>query len=309
MSHDPSEKESLHQSLSRQRPYQLIEVIALFGVLFCALAGGWLVNELLQPPEPPRRIDLNAPFVDQQRDPMPVFRKTALVWIGLGAFLGLSFGVLLFWAVFRLPSCLRSSSQYSGNHELSPLEIAQRDARARQRQMEAEQWNQSIRTQTHSSADDDDNELIPSNRNQPDVKYTAEDFPCPPSMPGRKSSVGSMFCDFYPKKGEVAFAVVQPDYKATAEELRAIGNRLQEWKISNGEVRRILGLEQLLGGSLPEVRRDMFCLDAVTSKLHIALIYVTEQADNEATGKELIKTMNGLRVEVCSPDYFSKLRE
>lgn len=156
---------------------------------------------------------------------------------------------------------------------------------------------------------EDNDELLPSNRGHGAVKYTEADFPCPPAMPGTKTSVGSHFCDFEHKPGEVAFAVVQPHPNASSTELKTIGERLQTWKAGNAHIKRILGLEPLLQGTLPILRADMFSLAARSDRVSVALIYVTESADNETTGKGLLQVMAGLSVSVVSPGYFSKLRE
>lgn len=214
--------------------------------------------------------------------------QASALLLGAGACLGMTAGVLAYWLVLYLLGYHRSPAVSSFMSMRAKLTPEQRQARAR----------------LHQSSD----ELIPSNRGDVKVFYTEVDFLCPPSMPGSKSQVGGNFCDLFAKSGEIAFAVVQPQRDASSQELQAIGERLQAWQAGNEHVRRILGLEQLLKGSLPVLRADMFSLAAMDDQVRVALVYVVESADNKTTGEDLLQVLNGLPVDVVSPGYFSMMR-
>lgn len=217
-----------------------------------------------------------------------LFEPARAILLGAGACLGLAVGVLAYWLLLYLLGYHRQPAASSLTTIRTKLILEQRQARARQ----------------HLGSD----ELIPSNRGGARVLYTEEDFPCPPAMPGRKSKIGNLFCDFCHVPGEVAFAVVQPHHDLNAKDLQTIGEHLQAWQVGNEYVRRILGIEQLLQGTYPALRADMFSLAAREDREPVVLVYVAETADNEVTGEDLLQRMAGLHVDVVSPGYFSMLR-
>jgi hypothetical protein len=151
---------------------------------------------------------------------------------------------------------------------------------------------------------------LANDRRSPAGPYTAEHFPCPDPMPGRKRHwagySGSL--DPAPENDEIAFAVVVPKGESSEEELRRIGQRLQEWRSKNNFVRKILGLELLLEGKFPETPAFLFWLPIPPCVENVATVYVALQADNEHTAQELNKVMDGLSLAmVVSPAYYSQI--
>ena len=144
----------------------------------------------------------------------------------------------------------------------------------------------------------------------PAGQITANDFPCPDPMPGRKRHWAGYtgFLDPIPENDEIAFAVIVPKGESNEEELRGIGQRLQAWRSTNNFVRKIVGLELLLQGKFPETPAHLFWLPMPPFVANVALVYVALQADTEHTAQELDRLMKGLSVAmVVSPAYYSQI--
>jgi hypothetical protein len=137
----------------------------------------------------------------------------------------------------------------------------------------------------------------------PERRYIAEDFPCPDTTP----SLGPDRPD--PGCAEAPFAVVVPSAAETAQELRAIGLRLEAWRAENAFVRRILGLERLLDGRDPETPAALLGLPFPPWTERVALVLVAPSAVPADAGEALLRALNGLRLAmVVCPAYYTHTR-
>ncbi|MFL5328859.1 MAG: hypothetical protein ACJ8C4_08070 [Gemmataceae bacterium] len=108
--------------------------------------------------------------------------------------------------------------------------------------------------------------------------YTPADFPCPDSRLGMsKYSIES---------GPVAFAVLVPG-TSDPMQLRAIGERLRDWKASNPKVGEITALEQMLAGQLPQTSSCEMGLSSPPDNETASVICVDVTIANPATAMEL----------------------
>jgi len=140
--------------------------------------------------------------------------------------------------------------------------------------------------------------------------FTPEDFPGPDPMPGRKQHIGdySGWLDPSPANGEIAFAVLAPHGSSTEEDLRAIGYQLQVWQSENTFVRRLIGLEQMLEGKLPETPAQTLMLSMPPMIEYVALIYVSPEADTEETAQNLGMELVGLPIAmIVSPAFYIQI--
>jgi hypothetical protein len=137
----------------------------------------------------------------------------------------------------------------------------------------------------------------------PERRYTAEDFPCPDPTPGLGPARWGPDCV------EAAFAVVVPRARATAQELKAIGLRLEVWRAEHAFVRRIFGLEQLLDGRFPETPAELLGLPAPPWTVGVALVLVAPSAVPAPAGGDLLRALDGPSpAMVVSPAYYTHTR-
>jgi hypothetical protein len=141
--------------------------------------------------------------------------------------------------------------------------------------------------------------------------YTPEDFPCPPSAPGRRfPEVGPEGSRHYPPDdAAVSFAVVAPHRDAGPDSLRAIGEALRDWRHNEPAVVRIDGLEHLLQGQRPRtsslhfmipIPGDQFCDHTEP----VALVFVAGWACNERTAAGLLRALEGLPLAMVVDPVF-----
>jgi len=131
------------------------------------------------------------------------------------------------------------------------------------------------------------------------LAYTAADFPCPESVPGRAAQGSAA--------GPVPFAVISPG-KADEAGLREIGRRLKAWQEEDRRVADIIGLEQLLAGRPPETPAWHFMLPMPPDTEQVALVFVAREAATEVTTRELEARLQGCSIGMLvSPEHYSAI--